>query len=606
MFTKRLLWLIYIPMLLILAALMAGALWHTSYSLHDFHVSQVEKDLKVRAALLRAQITGHYLNGDYAKITALCNALTKLAEARITVILPTGKVIYDSDEDPAVMDNHAGRAEILTASSGSFGKSIRYSNTVKRNMIYVALPIVQPGEPSTSAAGTYGVLRLSVPLSSVDVTLSRINTQIVIGALILAFIAALVTLTVSRKFTRPLEIIGKAAEKYAQGDLHSTIQFEKTGAVSQEVIDLADIFNSMARQLTERIKTITKQNAELEGIFAGMAEGVLVIDMSLTCVKANEAAAFLLDQHLDNLQSGKLDDNTGNRHLVDFVNKMFSGKKQLSEIMVLSKEDHELYLQLHGAILAGETGETTGGIIVLHDISPLMQLENMRRDFVANVSHELKTPITTIRGFAETLADGEYENSENALRFVTIILKHADRLNAIVEDILTLSETEQAGEQVELPDEPVSMKEILASAIEACMVKAQEKNITIKLQCDDSVTGRVNQDLLERAVANLVVNAVKYSEDDSEVLVAAKTLENTILITVTDFGVGIGQEHIPRLFERFYRSDKARSRKLGGTGLGLAIVKHIVNAHNGQVEVESALGKGSTFTLVLPDSPALK
>jgi two-component system phosphate regulon sensor histidine kinase PhoR len=262
-----------------------------------------------------------------------------------------------------------------------------------------------------------------------------------------------------------------------------------------------------------------------------------------------------------------------------------------------------MYLQAHGTFIKDHDGKSFGALIVLNDITQMKRLENIRRDFVANVSHELKTPITSIIGFVETLSQGAIDDKENAGRFLEIIARHADRLNAIIEDLLLLSRIEGHEEDDSgVVKEASKIKSILSSALLICEPKASTKNIHLALQSPDEIKADVNAPLLEQAVINLVDNAIKYSEEGSHVRVEASAEGEEILIRVIDDGCGIPEEHIPRLFERFYRVDKARSRNLGGTGLGLAIVKHIVNAHGGIIEVESIPQKGSTFTIRIPIS----
>ena len=250
--------------------------------------------------------------------------------------------------------------------------------------------------------------------------------------------------------------------------------------------------------------------------------------------------------------------------------------------------------------LIGQHHNRIGALIVLNDVTRLRRLENIRRDFVANVSHEIKTPVTAIKGFVETLHDGSIRNSRDAERFLGIIGKHVDRLNAIIEDLLSLSRIEQDVEREEIVLEEGSIRDVLLTAIQVCEVKAASKNIRVALSCKEDLKARINPPLLEQAVVNLLDNAIKYSDSESTIRVQARKTNDQIILSVHDEGCGIGKEHSHRLFERFYRVDKARSRQLGGTGLGLAIVKHITQAHGGHVSVESTPGKGSTFSLHLP------
>jgi two-component system phosphate regulon sensor histidine kinase PhoR len=257
------------------------------------------------------------------------------------------------------------------------------------------------------------------------------------------------------------------------------------------------------------------------------------------------------------------------------------------------------YIQAHGSVIRDGEGRRIGAVVVLNDITRLKQLEDIRRDFVANVSHELKTPITSIKGFLETLQEGAIDDRENAGKFLSIMEKQTDRLNAIIEDLLSLSRIEQHVEKKSVILREASVAEVVDAAASACVERAQEKDITIKTDCEE-VVGRINPTLLEQALINLVDNAVKYSEPESTVTIRCSRSGSEILLEVEDQGCGIPKEHHSRIFERFYRVDKARSRQIGGTGLGLAIVKHIVLAHCGRVTLDSAPGKGTTFSIHLP------
>jgi len=288
--------------------------------------------------------------------------------------------------------------------------------------------------------------------------------------------------------------------------------------------------------------------------------------------------------------------------LQNFVRESISTK-------VSKEDDINLYhngektLHLQSSPLLDANKEHIGTLVVFNDVTHLRRLENMRRDFVANVSHEIKTPLTAIKGFVETLHRGSVDDPEEARRFLGIIQKHADRLSSIVEDLLSLSRIEQEDEGKTIKLEEGYVKDVFQSAIQICRSKAEEKNITIRPVCKGNISAKFDTTLLEQAVVNLLDNAIKYSEPKSTILIKAQQENSAIRISVEDQGIGIAQKHLPRLFERFYRVDKARSRNLGGTGLGLAIVKHIAQAHGGHITVESTLGVGSVFTIHLPQKP---
>jgi two-component system phosphate regulon sensor histidine kinase PhoR len=274
--------------------------------------------------------------------------------------------------------------------------------------------------------------------------------------------------------------------------------------------------------------------------------------------------------------------------------------EQLVEADILLPTDGNRYFQLHGVSLSDSQGYKSGAVIVLNDMTRIRRLENIRRDFVANVSHELRTPVTSIQGFVEALLEGGIKEPQQIERYLKIIAKHSNRLNTIIDDLLSLSRLEEDEEKREISFEQVSLKQMLTGAVELSSVKAAEKNITVDVVCEDQIDAKVNVAFLEQAIVNLVDNAIKYSEPGGTIQVSAQHGDKEVAIAVQDKGCGIDKKHHSRIFERFYVVDKGRSRKLGGTGLGLSIVKHIAQIHGGHVTVKSTLGKGSTFTIHLP------
>ncbi len=357
--------------------------------------------------------------------------------------------------------------------------------------------------------------------------------------------------------------------------------------------------NRMARQLSERIQTILRQQNEHEAMVSSMEEGVLAIDNSGTIISLNATCATLLGGEPDQFKGRLVHEVIRKRELLEFVKSALASTSPVDgDLRVFGSQDR--WLSAHGAALYDAQRRKIGVLVVLHDVSRLRHLENVRRDFVANVSHELRTPITSIKGFVETLLDGALDDRENAVRFLRIMLRQADRLDAIVGDLLTLSRIEKGSEEQWIELAPEAVAPVLQAAVEMCEMKAADKGIRLELTCPDKLTARINAPLLEQAVVNLVDNAIKYSGSGSTIEVRAAEDEASVVIRVEDHGCGIESRHLPRLFERFYRVDKARSRELGGTGLGLAIVKHIILAHRGSVSVESTVGTGSTFSLRLP------
>ncbi len=487
------------------------------------------------------------------------------------------------------MDNHLNRPEVMAALGGEVGREIRYSNTLDRNMLYVALPVMAGGR-------LLGVVRTSVAATALDRTLRGLYLRIAGGGLLVALAVSLVSLGVSRRIARPLEEMRRGADRFAHGELGQPLPV--TGA--EEVAGLAEALNRMAGQLDDRLGTVVRQRNEQEAVLASMVEGVLAVDRGERILRLNGAAEQLLGVTSAEATGRPIQEAVRKTDLQRFVTRALESEDPVEADIVLRSAGEERFLQAHGTMLRDAQGEQIGALIVLNDVTRLRRLENMRKDFVANVSHELKTPITAIKGSVETLLDGALSDPESARRFLQIIARQGDRLNLIIDDLLTLSRIEQEADRREIALQRTPLQEVLRAAVQACSVAAAGRKVLIDLEVPEGLEVQVNPALLEQAVINLIDNAVKYSPADTRVRVEAEASGEGVSVRVRDQGCGIPREHLPRLFERFYRVDKARSRKAGGTGLGLAIVKHIVQAHGGRIEVESAPGEGSTFTILLP------
>ncbi|MGD2126308.1 MAG: ATP-binding protein [Desulfobacteraceae bacterium] len=587
---KRLLWQLFFSYLLITIVSLVGVTWYASTSLRQFFLKEVKGDLEARARLLEIQILKYFKPLDQAAIDSLCKRIGKPASTRITVILPKGTVIGDSDEDPAKMDNHLDRPEIMGALQGILSSSIRYSMTLQKRMMYVAVPLQLDSR-------TVAVLRTSIPVDDIEHALGRIQIKIALSGLIIAAFAALLSFIVSHRIRRPIDEIKKGAECFARGDFECRLPVSDM----EELASLSETMNLMAAELQERVNTITEQRNELEAVLSSMVEGVIAVDREERIINMNDAAARIFGCDPSGVQDRSIQEVIRHPDLQRFAKDALSSESPVEKDIVLYAEEERILNGL-GTVLRDAEGNRVGALIVLNDVTRLRRLENIRREFVANVSHEIKTPITAIKGFVETLREGAASNSKDAERFLDIIGKHADRLEAIIEDLLSLSRIEQEAEREEIVLEEGPIREVLLTAIQVCQARAAPKQIRLALSCDEDLQARINPALLEQAVVNLLDNAVKYSDPESLVTVSGSTQGHEVIINVVDQGCGIEKRHLSRLFERFYRVDKARSRKLGGTGLGLAIVKHIMQAHDGHVSVDSQPGKGSTFSLHLPRS----
>ncbi len=587
---KRLFWQLYSSNFLVVFLALFAFTFLTTSSVNTILLKQVSADLEARAMLLEDDVREHLLDTNYVALEKKCVRLGKNSGTRITVVLPDGLVVADSDRPASSMENHGARPEILQALHGKHGASTRYSATVRRNAMYAAVPVMLEGRP-------IAVLRTSVPVLGVEMTIRNIQWNIVIGGLIITLLAGVVSLFISRKITKPIADLKQGARRFAAGDLDFRLDVPQ----SDELSDFAEVMNAMAAQLQDRINIIVQQNSEQDAVLSSMMEGVLAFDTGEHLININNSAARMLDILPEKALGNTIQEIIHNIGLQRFLGETLASGRPIEGYITLLEHEQERFLQAHGSLLRGQSGDVIGALVVLNDVTELRKLENIRRDFVANVSHELKTPITSIKGFVETLIDGVIQDKEDALRFLGIISRQADRLNSIIEDLLSLSRIEQGAEKEQIEFRTTAVVDVLCAAVQGCQMDADAKRISLVMECPPLLKADVNPQLLEQAVVNLINNALKYSDDGRRVWILAEPKENdTLLIQVCDEGYGIEAEHLPRLFERFYRVDKARSRKMGGTGLGLAIVKHIVQAHHGTIEVESSPGAGSTFTLALP------
>ena len=566
--------------------------WYGADVVGRLYENHLNADLEARARLCAKPIDELFVQGRTAAIDGLCKELGRSSDTRITVVLPSGEVVGDSAESPRDMDNHGGRPEIQEALGGHVGHSRRFSSTEQEDRLYAAVPVMR-------GARIAAVVRTSLPVTALTRTMRVVGDRILAAALIGMLLHAAISLVISRRMSRPLEEIKSGAERFAAGDLGHRLRT----ADCVEIDALADAMNRMAEQLDERIQTVLRQQNEREAMLSSMEEGVLAINNEGTILSLNKACASLLGEDEAALRGRDIYEAIRKADLLAFIESALAGTSPVEgEIQI--RGDQDRWVSAHGTALHDPQRGKIGVLVVLHDITRLRHLEDVRRDFVANVSHELRTPITSIKGFIETLVDGAFEDKENAYRFLRIMLRQVNRLDAIIGDLLVLSRIERGSDEQRIELAAESIRGVLLAAIEMCEKKAADKAIRVELDCPENLVAHINAALLEQAVVNLLDNAVKYSNAESVVELSAGREGPDLVIRVRDHGCGIEARHLPRLFERFYRVDKARSRELGGTGLGLAIVRHIALAHRGTVGVESAVGVGSTFCLRLPISPA--
>jgi two-component system, OmpR family, phosphate regulon sensor histidine kinase PhoR len=596
---RRFFWQIFPAALFIIILSISAVSWYGTRMIQSFHYHEMQEDIEDRALLLRPHIN-LLLKDNHSRLQDFCRQTGRAAATRITVIAGNGTVLADSNENPDQMDNHGTRPEIQTAITGEMGASLRFSKTLSQNMLYVAIPL-KSDKPQD------GVLRLSVSAAALDAVLSSIRKKLLYGILLIALMAAGISYYQARRISRPLEKMRQGAERLAGGDTDHPIIIQDSH-VPREMAELSHSLNNMAEQLNGRIKIISQQRNELEAVFSSMTDGVLAIGPDHTIIRINRAAARIFNINHRAVQGMAFEGVIRNRVLQHFLSTSLDCNDTIAKDLSLMENGQQMSLRSHAHPLYDGESKRMGSLVVLNNLTRLNQLENIRQDFVANASHELKTPITAIRGYVETLLDGAMDDRKAATSFLQIIHRQGARLDAIVDDLLTLARIEDTAEKKEMELQQELICPILETALQTCLVGAEQKSITINMKCvPEQLMAAVNRPMLEQAIINLLTNAVSYSPEDSIIHLSAEKRDDSttgeiIRISVQDQGPGIDVQHQKRIFERFYRCDKARSREHGGTGLGLAIVKHIADCHHGTIELQSRVGHGSTFSLTLPGS----
>ncbi|MCM3759674.1 cell wall metabolism sensor histidine kinase WalK [Alkalihalobacillus oceani] len=552
----------------------------------DFYLNSLTERLKKEADLTAYMLAKEDLASD--EVQQLAIDFSEELQARVTIILADGTVVGESETDPALMGRHDLRPEIQAVLEGQEGQSIRFSETVKEELLYYAVPIV--GEANEEI----GFVRLGLPTT----TLAEMN-QTIWGILAISFSVAFiiivaVTYRVANQMISPIESATAVANELAEGNYKARTSEGRKDEVGQ----LTRSINVLAHNLEQMTTRYQTQQERLETLIENMGSGLILINVRGDITLMNRTCRDIFHENTDLWINQLYHDVIKHKELNKIVQAIFiTEKRQRKQIHFVVQQEIR-HFDIYAAPIMSRNDRLTGIALVLHDITELKKLEQVRKDFVANVSHELKTPVTSIKGFSETLLDGAMETAPLREKFLNIIYKESERLQGLIHDLLELSRIEQ--QYFELNWQPTNVERVIEDVIVILKEKAEEKGISLSLHANGESRIEGDPERMKQIVINLVNNAITYTPDGGKIDLFLQGKENEVELLVQDTGVGISEKEIPRIFERFYRVDRARSRNSGGTGLGLAIVKHLVEAHHGSIHVTSEPGEGTCFSLTFP------
>jgi len=582
-------WKLALTFLALLAAVLFAVDFSAERALKDDYAATAFAQLASIAHIARARPP--HLSAipptDPEEIAAFQKWVTQMAEsgARVTVIASDGTVLADSQSDARSMENHAGRPEVSDAFAHGEGHSTRHSVTIGRDLLYYALR-QDVGVPSPV------VLRFAIPLATVQELLGTFRRSLWVASFIILLLGGAASLLVSRGLSDRIERLKEFSRRVAEGDFRPIASDPSGDALDK----LGASLNQTALRMDKTIRTLTEERNLSSAILGSMVEGVAVVNGAERVAFANQSFAEILELHQAPEPGHALVEIVRQTEMIEAVRKVLAGEPRVEAEIVTGTLRQHFFAATVAAVHAGDTN---GAVVVLHDITELRKLERVRRDFVANVSHEFRTPLTAIQGFAETLLAGAMNDPQNRERFLAIIVEHSRRLARLTEDLLMLSKMD--ADRLELEIRRVSVTQFIESCIETARHRASEKEIDISVLPANGIPDiAADRRRLAEVLQNLLDNAVQYTLSRGKIAVSAQTRNGEVIFTVADTGIGIPKTDQSRIFERFYRVDAARSRELGGTGLGLSIAKHIVEVHGGRIWVDSEIGRGSQFHFTVP------
>ncbi|HEX3011271.1 MAG TPA: ATP-binding protein, partial [Syntrophomonadaceae bacterium] len=551
----------------------------------EYYMKNIESNLLNEDRLLSEIIKQKDLhNISNQQIEEICKKVGKDTDTRVTVINRNGKVLGDSEFDPAKLGPHNDRPEVYKALRGQTGVAIRYSQTARTNMIYVAIPFT-----STSRSG---VVRMSTPLIEAEKLYRHIWLVLLLTILAIGAMAVLISLGIADRISRPLKDMTEAVKDIARGNLKRRITYNS----KDELGILAKSFNDMAENLDNNIKEISGVKNRMEALLYNTVNGIIMIDAVFKITYANPAAISLLGES-NEIIGRKYVEVIKNYELLEMIDRVRKQLQSERRVIVMHSLGGKI-VDINIVPIISRSIDNQGFLVVLNDITDMKRLEQVRKDFIANVSHELKTPVASISGFAETLMEEGGENPENVKEFSGIIYKQSQRLSRMINRLLELSRLESENRELNL--ESVNINQLIQDTINFMQQKNDclDKIISFK-NTNDPMMINADPDIISQVLINLLDNAVKYGSDSDHIIVGVEKLNNEVKISVEDHGIGIPDNEKDRVFERFYRVDKTRSRKTGGTGLGLAIAKHLVENHGGKIGVDNIDGK-TIFSFTVP------
>ena len=574
---------------LTVAVILTGIYFYLNENLKEYAYQRLEANLARELAF-----AGDHLSYVYSTSAAavdadrVADAMGKGLGLRVTVLGHNGVVLGDSELDAravAAAENHLLRPEVQGALRAAVGESRRFSTTVHKDMLYMARTLGEDAGP--------GFIRLAIPLSEINLISGKLKRMLLL-TLLCAFILAVIIGSSAFIFvSRPIKEISAVAREIALGNYSRRVPI----TAADELGELARSINFMSEQIHHRIEEVVSNKSRFEAVLLSMYEGTMAVDKRSTIILMNEVLMRLF--HVDADPTGRKPlEVIRNIEIQEIIDQVFASRLSVASREITVHLEGDKTMQVFAApVLRGE--ELDGAVLVFHDITELRQLENVRRDFVANVSHEIRTPLTSIKGYTETLLDGALEDKGNARDFLKIIGADADRLVQLVDDLLDLAKIESGNLALKLVTVPLAG--VIDRIIAGLKKQAERRGVALRRELPENLPHvHVDEATIAQVFLNLLDNGIKYNREGGSVTVSARPEGEIVRVDVTDTGIGIPEEDLPRIFERFYRVDKARSRQLGGTGLGLAIVKHIIQAHGGEVSVRSELQKGSTFSFTLP------